>query len=522
MKKNFLLYLAFVFILCYTFQSSVFAVNEITVQYNEKNIDFDIPPQIINERVMVPLRAIFEHLGADVEWDDWTQTATATKDKKIIKCTLNRNEIFIDGEYKYIDVPPCVINQRILVPVRFISEALSCDVLWDSEAKCVLISNQNGDLNNPLLWQRGGYTGSGDFYKSTKILSTKDFLPDNANLVYAENNFTFYPVIYDENEEFLGFWNGSEIVKSASKTVFYLNVGALKPYKVRLMLRRTDGEDILVEDCISLHILNENEAQSFYSPTLTFIDDDGALDSLKNWESICDELGISITSALVTNTVGKGAHASWDDIEKLQDKGFEFVSHTHNHINLTKSSNTKIVNEFTRSINALKKHGCETKYLVYPYNAINKELMPLVNTYFEAGVGLGSGKTDNSIPIYTYHIRRYSINDTNISVEKEFNGEIVSVHSFKSLETLKDYIDDAVINGGWVIIMTHLRNDESFYFDKDIRTNIVELCKYAMQKGMSIKTFGEAFERFKNQSEESTIYDASYRIVDCNGVLHYK
>ena len=87
---------------------------------------------------------------------------------------------------------------------------------------------------------------------------------------------------------------------------------------------------------------------------------------------------------------------------------------------------------------------------------------------------------------------------------------------------MKDYIDDAIINGGWVIIMTHLRNDESFYFDDEIRANIVELCKYATQQGMEIKTFGEAFKRFKNQSEDGTIYDEHYRIVDCNGVLHYR
>ena len=90
------------------------------------------------------------------------------------------------------------------------------------------------------------------------------------------------------------------------------------------------------------------------------------------------------------------------------------------------------------------------------------------------------------------------------------------------MDELKDYIDDAVINGGWVIIMTHLRNDENFYFDDEMRANIIELCTYATEKGVEIKTFGEAYEQLKNQSEEGTIYDENYRIVDCNGVLHYK
>ena len=522
MKKFFSLIAGCFFALVLLVQNPVFADQLISVKYNGENIVFDVPPQAIEGRVMVPLRAIFEYIGAEVEWDGWTETATAKKDNNIIKCTLNRNEMYINGESRYIDVAPCVINERILVPVRFMTEALSCDVVWDGETNTVLISDESTSLNNPELWKKGGLTGVGDFYKSAKSLVTDDFLSQDVSLVYSENNFVFYPAIYTEAGEFIGFWNGSDIVQSASKTMFYINVDALKPYKVKIMLKKTDGAEISVEECKNLHMLNKEQAQDFYSPTLTFIDDDGALNSLENWESICDELGINITSALVTNTIGKGAHASWDDIARLQKKGFEFVSHTHNHINLTKSTKTKIVEEFISSISALREHGCETKYLVYPYNAINKDLMPLVDQYFDAGIGLGSGKTDNSIPVYTFHLRRYSINNTEISVEKEYNGEIVSVHSFKSLDELKDYIDDAVINGGWVIIMTHLRNDESFYFDEEMRANIIELCNYATEKGVEIKTFGEAYEQFKNKSEEGTIYDANYRIVDCNGVLHYK
>ena len=503
-------------------QNPVFADELISVKYNGAKIAFDVPPQAIEGRVMVPLRAIFEYIGAEVQWDNWTKTATATKGNHVVKCTLDRNEMLVDGEIRYMDVVPSVINERILVPVRFMTEALSCNVDWDNATKTVLITDKNINLNSPELWKKGGLTGTGEFYKSNKAIITTDFLPADVSLVYAENNFMFYPAIYTEAGEFIGFWNGSDIVQSASKTMFYINVDALKPYKVKIMLKKTDGTEMALEEYDNLHMLSKEQAQDFYSPTLTFIDDDGALNSLENWESICDEVGINITSALVTNTIGKGAHASWDDIARLQKKGFEFVSHTHNHINLTKSTKTKIVTELTSSIDALKEHGCESKYLVYPYNAITPELMPLVKKYFEAGIGLGSGKTDNTIPIYTYHIRRYSINNTDISVEKEYNGEIVSAHSFKSLDKLKDYIDDAVINGGWVIIMTHLRNDKSFYFDEEIRANIIELCNYAQGKGVEIKTFGEAFERFKNHSEEGTIYDTNYRIVDCNGVLHYK
>ena len=147
--------------------------------------------------------------------------------------------------------------------------------------------------------------------------------------------------------------------------------------------------------------------------------------------------------------------------------------------------------------------------------------MPLVKAQFTAGIGLGSGR-DNLIPLYTYEVRRCSINDTSVSVKKEYNGQMVDVHSFVSLDTLKGYIDTALTNCGWVIVMTHLRNDGIFYHDAESRQMIIDLCKYAVEKGMTIQTFGEAFQRYKNIVENGTTYSNSHYIVDCNGVLHYR
>jgi energy-coupling factor transport system ATP-binding protein len=63
-----------------------------------KYIDFDVPPQVINSRTMVPVRAIFEELGADVEWDNATRTVIAMKDGVIITATIGSKKIYIDGK----------------------------------------------------------------------------------------------------------------------------------------------------------------------------------------------------------------------------------------------------------------------------------------------------------------------------------------------------------------------------------------------------------------------------------------
>ena len=126
------------------------------------------------------------------------------------------------------------------------------------------------------------------------------------------------------------------------------------------------------------------------------------------------------------------------------------------------------------------------------------------------------------MPIYTYWLKRYSINNGDVLVKKEYNGETVSVYSCKSLDTLKSHIDKAIINGSWVIIMTHFRNDEHFYYNKDIKQMVIDLCRYAVEKGMTIQTFGQAFERYKNIMDSGSIYANPHYFVDCNGVVHYR
>ena len=65
--------------------------SDISVVLDGRKIEFDVQPQIINDRTMVPMRAIFEKLGALVEWNQDTQTVTASKDFKKISFTVMTN-----------------------------------------------------------------------------------------------------------------------------------------------------------------------------------------------------------------------------------------------------------------------------------------------------------------------------------------------------------------------------------------------------------------------------------------------
>jgi len=122
------------------------ASNDVAVQINGEPVQFDVPAQIIGDRTMVPMRKIFETFNAQIEWFGETQVIMATRGSVIIvmqigEPTMNVNDIFT-GEAKEItlDVPPCIVGDRTLVPVRAISESLGMDVKWDDLTRTVLIT----------------------------------------------------------------------------------------------------------------------------------------------------------------------------------------------------------------------------------------------------------------------------------------------------------------------------------------------------------------------------------------------
>ena len=126
---------------------SVIATNDITVFVDNEQVIFDVQPRLIGGRTMVPLRAIFEKLGAEVLWEDATQTVTAYNELHIVKAIIGSNTITINNEEHAIDVAPMIINNRTLVPARFAAEALGCDVYWDSELKRVDIYTKDVDYS---------------------------------------------------------------------------------------------------------------------------------------------------------------------------------------------------------------------------------------------------------------------------------------------------------------------------------------------------------------------------------------
>jgi len=117
------------------------AAQDIAVKVNGDEVSFPVQQPIQEEgRVMVPLRGVFEQLGAYVTWHPETQTVQAVKGNTDVRVRIGSHIAEVNGERQQLDVPPELINGTTLVPLRFVSESLGAKVDWNNETRLVNIT----------------------------------------------------------------------------------------------------------------------------------------------------------------------------------------------------------------------------------------------------------------------------------------------------------------------------------------------------------------------------------------------
>lgn len=107
----------------------------------EKNLKFDVPPVIKEGRLLVPIRSISTALGAEVDWDDDTKTATIVYGGTTIIFVISEGTITVNDEPVELEVDAEVIEGRIVVPLRFIIENMGLEIEWDQETETAEITD---------------------------------------------------------------------------------------------------------------------------------------------------------------------------------------------------------------------------------------------------------------------------------------------------------------------------------------------------------------------------------------------
>lgn len=139
------------------------AQQEVSVYLFGEKLSFDVPPQIINGRTLVPMRKIFESLGATVDWNGDTKTVTSVREDKTIILIIDSYTMYVNGEEVTLDVAPCLINGRTMVPARAVSESFDLKVDWDNNIRSVLITTADS-LDEKILTKIGDYEISQAYY----------------------------------------------------------------------------------------------------------------------------------------------------------------------------------------------------------------------------------------------------------------------------------------------------------------------------------------------------------------------
>lgn len=107
----------------------------------EKPIDAEgTVPVIVQNRTLLPVRAVIEELGGTVQWNGDTQTVTLTCGEDEIRLTIDDTAAYINGVAQTLDVPPTLINDRTMLPIRFIAEGFRLAVSWNQAAQTVTIT----------------------------------------------------------------------------------------------------------------------------------------------------------------------------------------------------------------------------------------------------------------------------------------------------------------------------------------------------------------------------------------------
>ncbi len=206
--KVFIRVILMVAVLTLVFAGAVFAFAEsdIKLQLDGQIIKTDVPPIIESDRTLVPYRALLEAMGAEVHWEKEAEMATAILGSHRVQVTIGRTDAFVNGAIKKMDVPPRIINDWTMIPLRFVLENLNCTVAWDGSTRTVIVESPQSE--GPTEVSEIIYEETAQSYRiiargSNIIKSTKTFsyneperygidihnaiLPEKVGAIAAEN-----------------------------------------------------------------------------------------------------------------------------------------------------------------------------------------------------------------------------------------------------------------------------------------------------------------------------------------------
>lgn len=209
--------------------NTVMRVNEVETEIDSNQ---NTAPVIINERAFVPIRTIIEGFGGSVRWEQSTYTATLNYKDNEIKLIVDSKIAYLNNEPQELDTAPTIINERIMLPIRFIADSFGFNTEWEESNQIITINNLETQEENNMLYIKVNsrvLTATLVENTSTKalidLLKTKDItieMSDYANFEKVGNLKTNLP----RNDEQITTQAGDLILYQGNQFVIYYDTNS--------------------------------------------------------------------------------------------------------------------------------------------------------------------------------------------------------------------------------------------------------------------------------------------------------
>lgn len=486
------------FLVFFLNEPTAIASSHIRLAVNGREINTDVPLQVIQGRTMVPVRFVAEALGADVKWDAVSRTVVVNKGNAEIELVIG-GMAYRNGQPQVLDVPAQIMKGRTLVPVRFVSEALGCRVRWDEASGTVnIFSNRTPSpglqpqREEIFSWETGDGWGksSGDGSaveddvinyrsgrQSLKLKAvTSECWADKIQPANLLNKYLVLDVyVYDVTklrsiglvmgtglnwESYFGYsvsasalkngWNSITLVPSA----FY-RLGAVPPAysglagikRWRIKVEAVEGHEAAVSFDRLQAVSNVLERGLV---TITF--DDGFASVYAEAKLRMDKYGFPGVAYVITDLVGAPGRMSIQQLKDLQAAGWDIASHTKTHAYLVgdKPDADQIRGELEGSKRWLAVYGFQrgAQHFSSPGGEFNSKILDEIKKHFVSHRTIMEEK-ESYPPADPYMLKaRNIINTTPVA-------------------HVQKWVDEAAANKEWLILIFHNVNEPA-----DIETKI--------------------------------------------------
>ena len=279
----------------------------------------------------------------------------------------------------------------------------------------------------------------------------------------------------------------------------YVNVHTLNAGERKFISVPQNGKFLYISREDSGNILTPNISvykfkNAVRRPIFSFSDDDTVASALQWVEKVVDATGIPYTCSLIKSNI-----SDWSEIRRLKNKGITFLP--HGITALTEMTEEEMETHFKDMQDVFEQHGLDADFYVYPQGRHNDTTLPVVKKYFKgafnAEISLTTTYPNNPIvvnipPIDRFNITRISIEDANV-------------------EMMKAVVDKAFADGGWCIFMTHAYWEA---YTDERRNEVIDVIRYACEKGGEFLSLPDAFKVFKNR------FESSAEVVGCDGITY--